>query len=148
MRFDILTLFPEMFPGPLGTSILKRGMQAGRLGVRLHQIRDYTDDRHHTVDDYPYGGGPGMVMKAPPLFDAVEAALALPPGPPGLYLWSRAGATGDRRDRAPTWRRQPEPGARRAPARDPDESRGPRADAAGGRRAGGAASADPGLRPL
>jgi|SRR6476661_1313429 len=90
MRVDILTLFPEMFPGPLGASILKRGMQAGRLGVRLHQIRDYTDDRHHTVDDYPYGGGPGMVMKAPPLFEAVEAALALPAGPPGLYLWSRA----------------------------------------------------------
>jgi tRNA (guanine37-N1)-methyltransferase len=92
MRVDILTLFPEMFPGPLGASILKRGMQAGHLGVRLHQIRDYTYDRHHTVDDYPYGGGAGMVMKAPPLFEAVETVLRLPPGPPGLYLWPREGA--------------------------------------------------------
>ncbi|HMA34783.1 MAG TPA: tRNA (guanosine(37)-N1)-methyltransferase TrmD [Chloroflexia bacterium] len=92
MRVDILTLFPEMFPGPLGASILKRGMQAGYVGVRLHQIREYTDDRHHTVDDYPYGGGAGMVMKAPPLFAAVEAVLGLPPGPPGLYRCSREGA--------------------------------------------------------
>jgi tRNA (guanine37-N1)-methyltransferase len=86
MQIDILTLFPEMFPGPLGTSILKRGMQAGYLGIRLHQIRDYTYDRHHTVDDYPYGGGAGMVMKAPPVFEAVESVRAQPPGPPGLYL--------------------------------------------------------------
>ncbi|MGI8587414.1 MAG: tRNA (guanosine(37)-N1)-methyltransferase TrmD [Chloroflexia bacterium] len=89
---DILTLFPEMFPGPLGSSILKRAMQDGRLGVRLHQIRDYTHDRHHTVDDYPYGGGAGMVMKAPPLFEAVETVLALPPSPPGLYLWHKDAA--------------------------------------------------------
>ena len=86
MQFDILTLFPEMFPGPLGASILKRAMQASLLGVRLHQIRDFTHDRHHTVDDYPYGGGAGMVMKAPPLFEAVEHVLAQPPGPPGLYV--------------------------------------------------------------
>ena len=64
MYFDVLTLFPEMFPGPLGTSILKRAMQAGQLGVRLHNFRDYAHDRHHTVDDYPYGGGAGMVLKA------------------------------------------------------------------------------------
>ncbi len=87
LRVDILTLFPEMCTGVLGSSILKRGMQAGYLGVRLHQIRDYTHDRHHTVDDYPYGGGAGMVMKAPPLFEAVAAVQALPPSPPGLYLW-------------------------------------------------------------
>jgi tRNA (guanine37-N1)-methyltransferase len=86
MRVDVLTLFPEMFPGPLGTSILKRAMQAGHLGVRLHNFRDYTHDRHHTVDDYPYGGGAGMVLKAAPLFEAVEAVRALPPGPPGLRL--------------------------------------------------------------
>lgn len=91
MRIDILTLFPEMLPGPLGASILKRGMQAGYLGVRLHQIRDYTHDRHHTVDDYPYGGGAGMVLKAPPLFEAVESVRALPPGPPGLYQWGPGG---------------------------------------------------------
>src|SRR5437773_4395402 len=84
MRFEVLTLFPEMFPGPLGASILKRAMQAGRLGVRLHNFRDYAHDRHHTVDDYPYGGGAGMVLKPAPLFEAVEAVLALPPAPPGL----------------------------------------------------------------
>ena len=89
MRFDVLTLFPEMFPGPLGASILKRGMEAGYLGIRLHQIREYTYDRHHTVDDYPYGGGAGMVMKAPPLFEAVERVRDLPPGPPGLYIHHR-----------------------------------------------------------
>ncbi|MDQ2806319.1 MAG: tRNA (guanosine(37)-N1)-methyltransferase TrmD [Chloroflexota bacterium] len=89
LRVDILTLFPEMCTGVLGSSILKRGMQAGYLGVRLHQIREYTHDRHHTVDDYPYGGGAGMVMKAPPLFEAVEAVQALPPGLPGLYLWHK-----------------------------------------------------------
>jgi tRNA (guanine37-N1)-methyltransferase len=88
MRFDVLTLFPEMFPGPLGTSILKRAMQAGRLGVRLHNFRDYTHDRHHTVDDYPYGGGAGMVLKAAPLFEAVEAVRALTPTAPGLRLHS------------------------------------------------------------
>ena len=92
LRVDILTLFPEMCTGVLGSSILKRGMQAGYLGVRLHQIRDYTHDRHHTVDDYPYGGGAGMVMKAPPLFEAVEAVQALAPGPPGLYLWHKDSA--------------------------------------------------------
>ncbi len=86
MRFDVLTLFPEMFPGPLGTSILKRAMQAGHLGVRLHNFRDYTHDRHHTVDDYPYGGGAGMVLKVAPLFEAVAAVRALPSGPPGLRL--------------------------------------------------------------
>jgi tRNA (guanine37-N1)-methyltransferase len=86
MRIDVLTLFPEMFPGPLGTSILKRAMQAGHLGVRLHNFRDYTHDRHHTVDDYPYGGGAGMVLKAAPLFEAVEAVRALPPTPPALLL--------------------------------------------------------------
>ena len=86
MRFEVLTLFPEMFPGPLGASILKRAMQAGRLGVRLHNFRDYTHDRHHTVDDYPYGGGAGMVLKAAPLFEAVEAVRALAPAAPGLLL--------------------------------------------------------------
>src|SRR6476661_2608067 len=91
MRFDVLTLFPEMFPGPLGTSILKRAMQAGLLGVRLHNFRDYTHDRHHTVDDYPYGGGAGMVLKPAPLFAAVAAVRALPAAPPGLRLHTPTG---------------------------------------------------------
>src|SRR5438552_14838192 len=88
MRVEVLTLFPEMFPGPLGSSILRRAMQAGYLGVRLHNFRDYARDRHHTVDDYPYGGGAGMVLKPAPLFAAVEAVHALPPPPPGLHLHS------------------------------------------------------------
>jgi tRNA (guanine37-N1)-methyltransferase len=91
MRFDVLTLFPEMFPGPLGTSILKRAMQAGLLGVRLHNFRAYAYDRHHTVDDYPYGGGAGMVLKPAPLFAAVAAVRALAPPPPGLRLYTPDG---------------------------------------------------------
>jgi len=77
MKFDILTLFPGMFQGPLTESILKRAQQAGTISVRLHNIRDWATDRHRTADDTPYGGGAGMVMKAPPLAAAVRAVLAL-----------------------------------------------------------------------
>ena len=77
MRIDVLTLFPEMFAGPLGHSILKRAIERGALDVGLTNPRDFTTDRHRTVDDQPYGGGPGMVMKPGPLFAAVEA-LARP----------------------------------------------------------------------
>lgn len=73
MRIDILTLFPEMFESPLGTAIFKRAVEAGLLDVRLHNFRDYAHDKHHTVDDTPYGGGAGMVLKPEPLFEAVEA---------------------------------------------------------------------------
>jgi tRNA (guanine37-N1)-methyltransferase len=73
MQIDVLTLFPEMFEGPLGHSILRRAIDRGLLDVRLTNIRDFATDRHRTVDDYPYGGGPGMVMKPGPIFDAVEA---------------------------------------------------------------------------
>lgn len=79
MRIDILTLFPEMFRGPFDLSIIKRASDAGVLEIHLHNIRDYTHDRHHTVDDYPYGGGHGMVMKPEPLFEAVEAVVAADP---------------------------------------------------------------------
>ena len=72
MRFHVLTLFPEMFEGPLGYGILARAQKRGLLSVGLHNIRDFAHDRHSTVDDYPYSGGPGMVMKAEPLFEAVE----------------------------------------------------------------------------
>ncbi len=72
MQFDILTLFPAMFEGPLTESILKRARERGLLSVHLHNIRDYTTDKHHSVDDTPYGGGGGMVMQAPPLVAAVE----------------------------------------------------------------------------
>jgi tRNA (guanine37-N1)-methyltransferase len=75
MRIDILTLFPEMFRGPFDQSILKRAMERGLVEINVHNIRDYTHDRHHTVDDYPYGGGHGMVMKPEPLFEATEAVV-------------------------------------------------------------------------
>jgi tRNA (guanine37-N1)-methyltransferase len=73
MQFDIFTLFPEMFRGPLDESILARARARGAVEIALHNPRDYTTDRHHIVDDYPYGGGAGMVMKPDPLFAAVEA---------------------------------------------------------------------------
>ena len=73
MRFDIFTLFPEMFRGPFDESILARARARGVVELALHNPRDYTSDRHHVVDDYPYGGGAGMVMKPDPLFAAVEA---------------------------------------------------------------------------
>jgi len=73
MRIDILTLFPEMFQSPFSTSILKRAIDRGLVSVNLHNIRDYTHDKHHTVDDYPYGGGAGMVLKPEPIFEAVES---------------------------------------------------------------------------
>ncbi|HEY1351520.1 MAG TPA: tRNA (guanosine(37)-N1)-methyltransferase TrmD [Ktedonobacteraceae bacterium] len=73
MHVDILTLFPEMFQGPFSASILKRAQEQGLLTIALHNIRASTTDRHHIVDDYPYGGGAGMVMKPEPVFAAVEA---------------------------------------------------------------------------
>src|SRR5579885_34210 len=73
MHFDIFTLFPSMFQGPLSESILKRAQERGLLSISLHNIRDVTTDKHHIVDDYPYGGGAGMVMKPEPIFAAVEA---------------------------------------------------------------------------
>jgi tRNA (guanine37-N1)-methyltransferase len=73
MHFDIFTLFPNMFEGPFSESILKRAQEKGLLSIDLHNIRDVTTDRHHIVDDYPYGGGAGMVMKPEPIFTAVES---------------------------------------------------------------------------
>jgi len=72
MKIDVLTLFPAMFAGPLDESILKRARQAGLLDLQLHQLRDWTHDRHKTVDDRPFGGGPGMLLKPEPIFEAVE----------------------------------------------------------------------------
>jgi len=73
MRIDILCLFPEMFVSPLEQSIIKRAKERGLVDIVTHNIRDYTHDKHHTVDDYPYGGGPGMVLKAESVFQATEA---------------------------------------------------------------------------
>ena len=73
MHFDIFTLFPEMFQGPFSESILKRAQEQELLSIALHNIRNATTDKHHIVDDYPYGGGAGMVMKPEPIFTSVEA---------------------------------------------------------------------------
>jgi tRNA (guanine37-N1)-methyltransferase len=75
LRVDIFTLFPTMFAGPFDESILKRALAQGILDIRIHDIRDWTKDKHHTADDTPYGGGAGMVMKAPPIVEAIEDVL-------------------------------------------------------------------------
>ncbi len=105
MRFDILTLFPGMFTGPFGESILKRAQQAGLLEIALHDIRAYASDRHKSTDDYPFGGGAGMVMKPEVLYRALahvlgfgeavqsgaEELLPLPVEHPPVLLMSPAG---------------------------------------------------------
>jgi tRNA (guanine37-N1)-methyltransferase len=82
MHFDILTLFPNLFSTIFEESILKRAIEMERLSVRVHNIRDYTSDKHHITDDYPFGGGGGMVMKPEPLFAAVENVLGIAEGAP------------------------------------------------------------------
>ena len=76
MKIDVLTLFPEMFRGPLDASIVNRARESGRLNLRVINLRDYTHDRHKTVDDKPFGGGPGMLLKPEPIFEAVENLAA------------------------------------------------------------------------
>lgn len=73
MIFHVLTIFPEFFEGPFAHGVIKRGKDAGLLQIRIHNLRDWTHDRHKTVDDRPFGGGEGMVMKCQPFFDAVES---------------------------------------------------------------------------
>jgi tRNA (guanine37-N1)-methyltransferase len=73
MRCEIITIFPSIFDAYLSESILKRAVERGIVELKVHQLRDYTADRHRTVDDYPYGGGPGMVMKLEPFFRAVNS---------------------------------------------------------------------------
>ena len=73
MKVDVLTLFPAMFAGPLDESIISRARESGRLELVIHDLRDWTHDQHRTVDDEPYGGGPGMVLKPEPIFEAIEA---------------------------------------------------------------------------
>jgi tRNA (guanine37-N1)-methyltransferase len=92
MRIDVLTLFPEMLAGALGHSILGRALERGVLSVGLVNPRDFTTDRHRTVDDYPYGGGPGMVMKPGPLVEAVESVAR--PGSRTILLSPRGRAFG------------------------------------------------------
>ena len=73
MRIDIITLFPDAFRAVSDDSIIGRARRNGTLEINLHQLRDYSHDKHHTVDDTPFGGGPGMVLQAPPVFDAIDA---------------------------------------------------------------------------
>ena len=79
LRVNIVTIFPDFFTGPLGLSIPARAAAAGGVAYRVTDLRDFTHDRHRTVDDYPYGGGPGMVMKPAPFFEAVDALEARAP---------------------------------------------------------------------
>jgi tRNA (guanine37-N1)-methyltransferase len=80
MQFEVFTLLPEVFPPYLESSILQKARQRGLIDVRVHNIRDYTHDRHHTTDDTPYGGGGGMVMKPEPVFEAIETVLGFEAG--------------------------------------------------------------------
>ena len=76
MQIYILTIFPEMFVSPFGCGLFQKALDKGVMKVDIRNIRDYTHDKHHTTDDYPYGGGAGMVMKPEPIFEAVEAIKA------------------------------------------------------------------------
>jgi tRNA (guanine37-N1)-methyltransferase len=91
MRVDILTLFPEMLSGPFSSSILKRAQERGLLEINLVNIRDFSTNKHHTVDDAPYGGGAGMVMGPEPLFGAVEYVSRELGFMPGVVLMSPQG---------------------------------------------------------
>jgi len=82
MRFDIITIFPEFFDGPLDYGIVRRAREAGLAEVHVHDLREFTHDRHRTVDDRPFGGGEGMVLKPEPLFEAVESLLEIAEGQP------------------------------------------------------------------
>src|SRR5262245_23198032 len=73
MRIDVITLFPGMFAGPFDESIVARARAGGLVDIRIHDLREWTSDRHRTVDDYPYGGGAGMVLKPEPLFASIES---------------------------------------------------------------------------
>src|SRR6202045_3304305 len=75
MQFDIITIFPDFFSGPLDYGIVRRAREAQLMNVRVHDLRNYAHDRHRTVDDRPFGGGEGMVLKPEPLFEAVESLL-------------------------------------------------------------------------
>ena len=86
LTISVVTLFPELFAAPFATSILGRAAAAGLVRFRVVQLRDYTHDKHHTVDDYPYGGGAGMVLKPEPFFEAVDDLRA---GPPIVLLSAR-----------------------------------------------------------
>lgn len=73
MKIDVLTLFPRMFEGPMGESIIGKAVNKGLLDINISNFRDYSDNKHQTVDDYPYGGGAGMLLKVQPIYDNIKA---------------------------------------------------------------------------
>jgi tRNA (guanine37-N1)-methyltransferase len=93
MKFDIVTIFPSMIQAGLSEGVVSRGVDRGLLDVAVHDLRRWTTDRHRTVDDVPYGGGPGMVMKAEPLLRAVEDVRAARGAPDSIVLLSPQGRT-------------------------------------------------------
>ena len=97
MRFDIVTLFPGYFASPLSESLVGRAVEAGILEVHLVDLRDFSEDPHRKVDDEPYGGGPGMVLTAPPVFAAVEALRSEEGAPPHVAFLSPQGRRFDTR---------------------------------------------------
>lgn len=86
MIFDVLTIFPEIFRSPLSESLIKKALDKGLIQIRVWNLREFTEDKHHTTDDYPYGGGAGMVMKPEPVFRAVEEIKAQNPGAQSILL--------------------------------------------------------------
>lgn len=93
MRIDVLTIFPEVFEAPLATSILRIAREKSILNIHLHDLRDWSQGTHRTVDDYPYGGGPGMVMLPGPIFDAVREISAIETPRPHVIFLSPRGRT-------------------------------------------------------
>lgn len=91
MRFDVISLFPEILSGYLGQSLLKLAIERGLVDVRLHNIRDWAKDKHRTVDDRPFGGGPGMILKVEPVVECVEAVRAQSPDPGHLVMLTPQG---------------------------------------------------------
>jgi tRNA (guanine37-N1)-methyltransferase len=91
MRIDVITLFPEILSGPLDASIMGRAQRAGQVEIALHQLRDYAPDKHHIVDDKPYGGGPGMLLKCEPIFSAVADVQSKAPKPGRVILLTPRG---------------------------------------------------------
>src|SRR5688500_12448388 len=91
MRFDVLTLFPDLFQGYFSQSLLKLALERGLVSIHLWNLRDWAQGRHKSVDDRPFGGGPGMVIMPEPVFAAVEAIRPLDPDPGQLVLLTPAG---------------------------------------------------------
>lgn len=93
MKLDLITIFPRMMDGPLGEGIIRRAIDRGVIDVQVHDLRDFTEDRHRVVDDVPFGGGPGMVLKPEPLFRAVDSIRERRGTPDAVILLSPQGQT-------------------------------------------------------